>query len=73
MRNGNPFFIGCPVFLLEVGSISALSLLLGVSSKVPSTESWEIGWGGEEVWGMEQMKGRWGVGNGIWSVKINLK
>jgi hypothetical protein len=29
----------------------------------------EIGWGGEEVWDVEQTEGGWGVGNGIWSVK----
>ena len=31
----------CPVFLLEVGSLSSLSLLSGISTKVPSFESWE--------------------------------
>jgi hypothetical protein len=31
------------------------------------------GWGGEEVWDMEQSEGEWGEGsrNGIWSVKMN--
>ena len=29
----------CPVFLLEVGSVSSLSLLSGISSKVPPFES----------------------------------
>jgi hypothetical protein len=31
----------------------------------------ETGWGGEEVWHVEQSEGGWGwgVGNGIWSVK----
>ena len=35
----------------------------------------EIGWGGEEVWDMEQLEGRWwgGAGKGIWSVKNELK
>jgi hypothetical protein len=33
--------IWCPVFLLEVGSLTSLSLLLGISSKVPPFESWE--------------------------------
>jgi hypothetical protein len=36
-----PFLTLCPVFLLEVGSIRSLSLLLGISSKVPPFESWE--------------------------------
>jgi hypothetical protein len=37
-----PSLIWCPVFLLEVGSISSLSLLhLGISSRVPPFESWE--------------------------------
>ena len=36
-----PSLTWCPVFLLEVGSISSLSLLLGISSKVPPFESWE--------------------------------
>jgi hypothetical protein len=31
----------CPVFLLEVGSISSLFLLSDISSKVPFFESWE--------------------------------
>lgn len=31
----------CPVFLLEVGSISSLSQLMGSSSKVPPFDSWE--------------------------------
>jgi hypothetical protein len=34
-------FYWCPVFLLEVGSISSLSLVSGISSTVPSFESWE--------------------------------
>jgi hypothetical protein len=29
----------------------------------------ETGWGGEEVWDMEQMESGWGLGNGIWSIK----
>ena len=33
----------------------------------------EMGWGGEEVWDVEQTEGRWGVGNGIWSVKNELQ
>jgi hypothetical protein len=36
-----PSLTWCPVFLLEVGSIRPLSLLLGISSKVPPFESWE--------------------------------
>jgi hypothetical protein len=36
-----PSFTWCPVVLLEVGSISSLSLLSGISSKVPPFESWE--------------------------------
>jgi hypothetical protein len=39
-----------------------------------------MGWGGEEVWGVDQSEGRWGgVENRIWSVrnelqiKLNLK
>ena len=36
-----PSLTWCPVFLLEVGSISSLSLLSGISSKVPPFESWE--------------------------------
>jgi hypothetical protein len=28
--------------------------------------------GGEEMWDMEQSEGRWGTGNGIWSVKNKL-
>jgi hypothetical protein len=36
-----PLLTLCPVFLLEVGSISSLSLLSGISSKVPPYESWE--------------------------------
>ena len=31
----------------------------------------ETGWAGEELWDVEQSKGRWG--NGIWSVKNRLK
>jgi hypothetical protein len=37
MWGGNPI----PVFLLEVGSVSSLLLLTGISSKVPPYESWE--------------------------------
>jgi hypothetical protein len=34
----------------------------------------EMGWVGEEVWDVEQLEGRWeGVGNGIWSTKMNYK
>jgi hypothetical protein len=34
----------------------------------------EMGCGGEEVWDVELLEGRWGVmGNGIWSVKNKLK
>jgi hypothetical protein len=33
--------IWCPIFLLEVCSISSLFLLFGISSKVPPFESWE--------------------------------
>jgi hypothetical protein len=35
----------------------------------------ETGWGGEEVWDMEQSEGGCGGGvrNGIWSVKNKLK
>jgi hypothetical protein len=29
----------------------------------------ETGWGGEEVWDVEQTEGGWGAGNEIWSVK----
>ena len=36
-----PSLTWCPVFLLEVGSISSLSLLLGISYKVPPFEFWE--------------------------------
>jgi hypothetical protein len=36
-----PSLTWCPVFLLEVGSISSLSLLFGISSKLPPCESWE--------------------------------
>jgi hypothetical protein len=33
-----------------------------------------MGWGGEEVWDVEQSGGGWGgVGNGIWSVKNELQ
>jgi hypothetical protein len=32
-----------------------------------------MGWGGEEVWDVEQLEGVWGAGNGIWSVKNKLK
>jgi hypothetical protein len=34
----------------------------------------EMGWGGEEVWDVEQSEGEWeGVKNGIWSVKNELQ
>jgi hypothetical protein len=34
----------------------------------------EAGWDGEEVWDVEQSEGGWSwVGNGIWSVKNELK
>jgi hypothetical protein len=34
----------------------------------------EMGWGGEEVWDVEQLDGGWGrVGNGIWNVKNELQ
>jgi hypothetical protein len=34
----------------------------------------EMGWGGEEMWDLEQLKGGWGmVGNETWSVKMNYK
>jgi hypothetical protein len=36
-----PSVTGYPVFLLKVDSISSLSLLWGISSKVPPFESWE--------------------------------
>jgi hypothetical protein len=36
-----PSLTWCPAFLLEVGSISFLSVLSGISSKVPPFESWE--------------------------------
>jgi hypothetical protein len=29
-----------------------------------------MGWGGEEVWNVEQLEGEWGSGDGIWSIKI---
>jgi hypothetical protein len=33
-----------------------------------------MGWGGEEVWDVEQLEGGWGeAGNGIWSVKNELQ
>ena len=37
----NPSLIRCPVFLLEVGSISSLSLLSDIASKITPFESWE--------------------------------
>jgi hypothetical protein len=40
-RMATPSLSWCPVFLQEVGSISSLSLLSGISSKVPLFESWE--------------------------------
>ena len=33
----------------------------------------EMGWGGEEVWDVEQSEGGWGMGNGIWSARNKLK
>ena len=34
----------------------------------------EMGWGGEEVWDVEQLEGGWGgAGSGIWSVKNELQ
>ena len=36
-----PSLIWCPVFLLEMGSISSFSLFSSISSKVPPYESWE--------------------------------
>jgi hypothetical protein len=33
----------------------------------------EDGWGVEEVWDVEQLDGGWGMVNGIWSVKNELK
>ena len=34
----------------------------------------ETGWGGEEVWDVEQLEGGWEeVGKGIWSVKNELQ
>ena len=36
-----PFLTWYPVFLLQVGSISSLSLLSGISSTVPPFESWQ--------------------------------
>ena len=33
----------------------------------------ETGWGGEEVWDMEQSESGWGTGNGIWGIKNKLK
>jgi hypothetical protein len=34
----------------------------------------EKGWGGEEVWDVEQSEGEWWeAGNGRWSVKNKLK
>ena len=35
------FLTWCPIFLLEVGSISSLSLLFGTLSKFPPFDSWE--------------------------------
>ena len=40
-RMATPYLTWCPVLLLDVGSISSLSLLLGVWSKVPPFESLE--------------------------------
>jgi hypothetical protein len=34
----------------------------------------QVGWGGEEVWDVEQSEGGWGrVVNGIWNVKNELQ
>jgi hypothetical protein len=34
----------------------------------------EMGWGWEELWGIEQLDGGWRrAGNGIWSVKNELQ
>jgi hypothetical protein len=33
----------------------------------------KTGWGGEEVWDVEQTEGRWGARNCIWSIKYKLK
>jgi hypothetical protein len=33
------------------------------------TSTWRRGWGGKEVWDVEQLESGWGAGNGIWSVK----
>jgi hypothetical protein len=33
----------------------------------------ETGWGGDEMWDVEQLEGVWGAGNGIWSVEYKLK
>ena len=33
-----------------------------------------MGWGGEDVWDVEQLEGGWGgAGNGIWSVENELQ
>jgi hypothetical protein len=40
-RMATPSLNWCPVFLLEVGPISSLSPMSGISSKVPHFESWE--------------------------------
>jgi hypothetical protein len=34
--------------------------------------TWRWGWGGKEVWDVEQSEGGRGLGNGIWSVKNKL-
>jgi hypothetical protein len=31
-----------------------------------------MGWGGEEVWDVEQLEGEWG-GGGEWNIKLNFK
>jgi hypothetical protein len=33
----------------------------------------ETGWGGEEVYDVEQLEGEWEAGNEIYSVKYKLK
>ena len=35
------------------------------------SSTWRQGGVWEEMWDVEQSEGRWGAGNGIWSVKIN--
>jgi hypothetical protein len=36
-----PYLTWCPLFLVEVGSVSSLSLLSGISSKIPLCEFWD--------------------------------